>query len=142
MHTHMDAHAHSCVFLVAFGVIAKISAVINSIPYCVLGGMTTFLFVNIVVSGVKILGPELGVRRNRFIVAASLAIGLGVALVPQWANNDLVRSAGDVNNRSRLHPFSSPSLPIPSSTLFSSVLLSSLLFRLRVGAPPCVKRFS
>jgi len=88
-----------CIFLICFGIIAKISAVINSIPYCVLGGMTTFLFVNIVVSGIKILGPELDVRRNRFIVAASLAIALGVALVPAWANNDLVRSASDVSNQ-------------------------------------------
>lgn len=88
-----------CGFLVSFGIIAKIAAIIASIPYCVLGGMTTFLFVNIVVSGVKILGTELSVRRNRFIVAASLAVGIGVALVPEWANNDLIRAGSSKNEQ-------------------------------------------
>lgn len=88
-----------CFFLVVFGVIAKIAAIIASIPDCVLGGMTSFLFVNIVVSGAKILGPELNLRRNRFIVAASLSIALGVALVPHWANNDLVRPAKGTANK-------------------------------------------
>ena len=41
-----------CVFLILFGVIAKIAAIIASIPECVLGGMTSFLFANIVVSGI------------------------------------------------------------------------------------------
>ncbi|EKX43833.1 hypothetical protein GUITHDRAFT_110286 [Guillardia theta CCMP2712] len=80
-----------CGFLLAFGVIAKIAAIIASIPDCVLGGMTTFLFVNIVVSGIKILGPEIANRRNRFIVCSSLALGIGVAIVPQWATNALVQ---------------------------------------------------
>ena len=84
-----------CLFLFLFGVIAKIAAIIASIPDCVLGGMTCFLFVNIVVSGAKILGKELDIRRNRFIVAASLSVALGVALVPHWASNDLVRAASD-----------------------------------------------
>jgi hypothetical protein len=91
------AHTHSCIYLIAFGVIAKISAIINTIPYSVLGGMTTFLFCNIVVSGIGILGPELQVRRSRFIVCSSLMFGIGVALVPQWADNDLVRASGDKN---------------------------------------------
>ena len=96
-HTHTLTHSHtrSCFFLIIFGVIAKISAIINTIPYSVLGGMTTFLFVNIVVSGIGILGPELHVRRSRFIVCSSLMFGIGVALVPQWADNDLVRASGD-----------------------------------------------
>jgi len=88
-----------CFFLVVFGIIAKIAAIIASIPECVLGGMTSFLFVNIVVSGAKILGPELEVRRNRFITAASLSVALGVALVPHWANNDLVRPAAGTANK-------------------------------------------
>jgi hypothetical protein len=88
-----------CFFLVVFGVIAKIAAIIASIPECVLGGMVSFLFTNIVVSGAKILGPELNVRRNRFITAASLSVALGVALVPHWASNDLVRPAAGTANK-------------------------------------------
>jgi len=88
-----------CAFLISFGIIAKIAAIINTIPYCILGGMTTFLFVNIVVSGIKILGPDLAVRRSRFIVASSLAIGIGVALVPAWASNDLIRPGKGTTNK-------------------------------------------
>eukprot|EP00961_Rhodomonas_salina_P259624 3507970-Rhodomonas_salina.1 len=77
-------------FLFLFGILAKISAIIAAIPDCVLGGMTTFLFVNIAISGLKILGPCIDDRRNRFIVAASLALGIGVALVPHWATNALI----------------------------------------------------
>ena len=57
--------------------------------------MTTFLFCNIIVSGIEILGPEIHVRRSRFIVCSALMFGIGVALVPQWADNDLVRASGD-----------------------------------------------
>ena len=35
---------------------AKVAALITSIPDCVLGGVTTFLFANVVVSGIAILG--------------------------------------------------------------------------------------
>jgi len=41
-----------CLFLVLFGIIAKIAAIIASIPECVLGGMVSFLFTNIIVSGI------------------------------------------------------------------------------------------
>jgi len=61
----------------------------------VLGGMTTFLFVNIVTSGLSILGPVMTNRRSRFIVAASLAIGVGVAIVPQWVTNNLIKGGSD-----------------------------------------------
>jgi len=46
--------------------------------------MTKFLFVNAAVSGIRIL-ERLGLtRRDRFIVSAALAIGVGVSLVPNW----------------------------------------------------------
>jgi len=61
----------------------------------VLGGMTTFLFVNIVTSGLSILGPVMTNRRSRFIVAASLAIGIGVAIVPQWVTNNLIKGGSN-----------------------------------------------
>jgi len=46
--------------------------------------MTTFLFANVAVSGVRILATLGWDRRDRFIVSASLALGLGVSLVPRW----------------------------------------------------------
>ena len=59
-------------FLIFFGIIAKIAAIIASIPDCVLGGMTTFLFVNIAVSGLKIVGNAITNRRNRSLQPPSL----------------------------------------------------------------------
>ena len=43
--------------------------------------------------------PPLLFLFDSFIVAAALAVAIGVALVPQWAGNDLVRSAQDKSNR-------------------------------------------
>jgi len=75
-------------WLIMFGVIAKFAALITSIPDCVLGGVTTFLFANVVVSGIRILATDVafmaGDRRARTILAISLGIGLGVTMKPGW----------------------------------------------------------
>mmetsp|Transcript_4784 Transcript_4784/g.12272 ORF Transcript_4784/g.12272 Transcript_4784/m.12272 type:complete len:749 (-) Transcript_4784:296-2542(-) len=84
-----------CGFLILFGILAKISAVIASIPECVLGGLTTFLFVNIVVGGVRILSRVSYTGRNRFIVAVSLGLGIGNAIVPHWSANALFTPSTD-----------------------------------------------
>lgn len=84
-----------CLCLLVFGILAKISAVIASIPEAVLGGMTTFLFVNIVVGGIRILARVNYTGRNRFIVAVALGLGIGNALVPQWSANALFHPAQD-----------------------------------------------
>jgi NCS2 family nucleobase:cation symporter-2 len=47
-----------CVWMCIFGILAKLSALITSVPDCVLGGMVTFLFANITVSGIRILGQH------------------------------------------------------------------------------------
>ena len=71
------------IWLIFFGVLAKISGIITSIPDCVIGGMTTFLFVNVFISGLKTVSSvDLGSRRNRMILAISLGVGIGVAIVP------------------------------------------------------------
>ena len=51
-----------------------------SIPNCVLGGVTAFLFASIVVSGIQIVTLDGLSRRTRFILSLSLALGLGKAL--------------------------------------------------------------
>ena len=58
-----------------------------SIPSPVLGGMTTFLFANVCVSGIKVITLGSLSRRVRFITAVALAFGLGVTIVPGWATN-------------------------------------------------------
>jgi NCS2 family nucleobase:cation symporter-2 len=66
-----------------FGILAKISGIISSIPDSVVGGMTTFLFCNVFVSGLKVVAQsDLNSRRNRMTLALSMGLGLGVAMVP------------------------------------------------------------
>lgn len=70
-------------WLILMGILSKISGLITSIPDCVLGGMTIFLFSNVFVSGLKIIGSaDLDSRRVRFIVSLSMACGLGVTVWP------------------------------------------------------------
>eukprot|EP00271_Cylindrocystis_brebissonii_P023449 TRINITY_DN9731_c0_g1_i1.p1 TRINITY_DN9731_c0_g1~~TRINITY_DN9731_c0_g1_i1.p1 ORF type:complete len:633 (+),score=99.93 TRINITY_DN9731_c0_g1_i1:213-2111(+) len=75
------------IILFTLGIVSKFAGIILTIPDCVLGGMTTFLFINVSVSGMKILTMGEGItRRNRFISAMAMALGVGVSLVPAWVN--------------------------------------------------------
>ncbi|KAF8076906.1 xanthine/uracil permease [Lyophyllum atratum] len=71
-----------CFFLILFGVLGKISGVFLSIPNPVLGGVTTFLFASVAVSGIRVLSYIDFSRRERFILAAALSFGVGDLLVP------------------------------------------------------------
>merc|ERR1712151_261596 len=89
---------YACGFwLLIFGVIAKIGAWILSLPNCVLGGALTFLFANIIVSGIKLIGFERIDRRTHYIVAASLALGVGTALVPAFSSPGIGAAATKPN---------------------------------------------
>jgi len=72
-----------CFFLILFGILGKISGVFLAIPNPVLGGVTTFLFASVAVSGARVLGFAKFTRRDRFVLAAALSVGLGDLLVPQ-----------------------------------------------------------
>jgi len=71
-----------CFFLILFGVLGKISGVFLAIPNPVLGGVTTFLFASVLVSGFRILGYVNYGRRERFILAGAMSVGIGNLLVP------------------------------------------------------------
>lgn len=71
-------------FLIIMGVFSKFAAALVSIPSPVLGGMTTFLFCAVAVSGMAIVNRIPFNRRTRFILTASLACGYGATLVPTW----------------------------------------------------------
>ena len=74
-----------CFFLILMGVFAKIGASLVAIPSAVLGGMTTFLFCAVAVSGIAIIARGVPFnRRNRFILTAGLSIGYGATLVPTY----------------------------------------------------------
>ncbi|KAK3942086.1 uric acid-xanthine permease [Diplogelasinospora grovesii] len=74
-----------CFFLVVMGIFAKFAASLVAIPSPVIGGMTTFLFCAVAVSGIAIIARGVPFnRRNRFILTAALALGYGATLVPTY----------------------------------------------------------
>jgi NCS2 family nucleobase:cation symporter-2 len=74
----------ACFFLIIMGLFSKFAAALTAIPDSVLGGMTTFLFASVAVSGLRIVATLPFTRRTRFILTASLSIGYGATLVPTW----------------------------------------------------------
>jgi xanthine/uracil permease len=66
------------------GLFSKFAAALVAIPAPVLGGMTTFLFSAVAVSGLRIISTVPFTRRNRFILTAALSVGFGATLVPNW----------------------------------------------------------
>jgi len=67
------------------GIFAKFAASLVAIPSPVIGGMTTFLFCSVAVSGIAIITRGVPFnRRNRFILTAGFALGYGATLVPNY----------------------------------------------------------
>lgn len=78
------------------GVFAKFAASLVAIPSSVLGGMTTFLFCAVAVSGMAIIARNVPFnRRNRFILTAGLALGYGATLVPHYFSHVFTYSGED-----------------------------------------------
>lgn len=77
-----SAGVWAALWLIVFGVFGKIGGVFVAIPDAVLGGMTTFLFAKVAASGIRILATLEWTRRDRFICATSLSLGLGVIITP------------------------------------------------------------
>ncbi|KAK1254719.1 hypothetical protein MKX08_008714 [Trichoderma sp. CBMAI-0020] len=85
-----------CFFLLVMGIFAKFAAALVAIPSSVLGGMTTFLFCSVAVSGIAIVSRGVPfTRRNRFILTAGLALGYGATLVPTYFNHVFTYSGGN-----------------------------------------------
>ncbi|KAL5316360.1 hypothetical protein ACEPPN_015405 [Leptodophora sp. 'Broadleaf-Isolate-01'] len=74
----------ACFFLIIMGVFSKFAAALVAIPSSVLGGMTTFLFSSVAISGIRIISTVPFNRRTRFILTAAMALGFGAKLVPTW----------------------------------------------------------
>jgi uracil-xanthine permease len=84
-----------CMFLVIMGIFSKFAAALVAIPSPVLGGMTTFLFSSVAVSGLRIIATVPFTRRNRFILTAAFAVGVGATLVPEWFSYVFTYSGGN-----------------------------------------------
>ncbi|KAK0537040.1 hypothetical protein OC834_000954 [Tilletia horrida] len=73
-----------CAFLVLLGIIGKIAGCVLAIPAPILGGVTTYLFAAVAVSGIAVLSKVKFTRRTRFVLAASLGPGFGNLLLHDW----------------------------------------------------------
>jgi NCS2 family nucleobase:cation symporter-2 len=68
--------------LIVCGLIPKIGAVISSMPLPVLGGGVIVMFGMVAAAGMNMLTEITMTRRNMVIISVSLAVGLGLNLVP------------------------------------------------------------
>lgn len=82
-------------FMIVMGIFSKFAASIVSIPKAVLGGMTSFLFTSVAVSGIRIISTIEFSRRDRFVLTASLLPGIGSVLVSNWFDNVFTYSGGN-----------------------------------------------
>lgn len=71
------------IMLVILGLFPAVAAVIQAVPQAVLGGAVMVMFGAVAASGINILASIQLDRRALLIIAISLALGLGVAQVPQ-----------------------------------------------------------
>lgn len=74
------------------GLIPKFSAVLTTIPQCVLGGATISVFASIAMTGIKLIVQQPLTYRNTSIVGLSVALGMGITQAssslgtfPAWA---------------------------------------------------------
>ena len=72
-------------FLVIMALIPKVGAMIALMPNAVLGGVLLFMFGMVASVGIDIIGSNMRARRDALIVAASLAVGLGIQAAPPSA---------------------------------------------------------
>ncbi|KAF2145261.1 uncharacterized protein K452DRAFT_203831, partial [Aplosporella prunicola CBS 121167] len=117
----------ACFWLVVMGVFAKFAAALVAIPAPVLGGMTTFLFSAVAVSGLRIVASVPFTRRNRFVLTAGLALGFGATLVPDWFSHVFTYTGP---NRALLGFFNAIELVLQTGfaiTAFATVALNLLL---------------
>lgn len=72
------------VMLVILGLFPSVAGVIQAVPEPVLGGAAMVMFGAVAASGINILASTRLDRRALLIIAVSLALGLGVAQVPEF----------------------------------------------------------
>lgn len=83
--------ALTALMLLAAGLVPKFSALLTTIPQCVLGGATVSVFASIAMTGMKLVAMQPMSYRNTSIVGLSAALGMGVSMVseslsqfPEW----------------------------------------------------------
>lgn len=72
----------AAVIILIAGFIPKLSAVLTTIPQCVLGGATITVFASITTTGIKLMTSEKMTARNCAVVGLAVALGVGITQVP------------------------------------------------------------
>ena len=72
----------SAVILMIAGFVPKFSALLTTIPQCVLGGATISVFASIAMTGIKLIMRQKMNFRNTAIVGLSVALGMGITQAP------------------------------------------------------------
>jgi len=80
-------------FLVIMALVPKVGALIALMPNAVLGGVLLFMFGMVASVGIDIIGSNMRARRDAIIVAASLAVGLGIQTAPPNAFEAIPQAA-------------------------------------------------
>ena len=73
------------------GLVPKFSALLTTVPQCVLGGATISVFASIAMTGIKLITQKPLTYRSTAIVGLSVALGMGItqasaalAAFPEW----------------------------------------------------------
>ena len=72
----------TAVILLAAGLVPKFSALLTTIPQCVLGGATVSVFASIAMTGIRLITSEKMTFRNTSIVGLAVALGMGISQSP------------------------------------------------------------
>ncbi|ASJ20384.1 uracil-xanthine permease family protein [Brachyspira hampsonii] len=82
----------AAIIILVAGLFPKFSALLTTIPSCVLGGATIMVFASIAMTGIKLVFTENMGPRNTLIVGLAVALGMGTVQVggaldtfPAWA---------------------------------------------------------
>ncbi|WP_282924118.1 uracil-xanthine permease family protein [Mediterraneibacter massiliensis] len=122
----------SAAILLIAGLIPKFSALLRTIPQCVLGGAVASVFASIAMTGIKLLVTEKLTFRNTTVAGLSIAIGMGVSLSKGCLDQMTQSIHSALNMGMSLENFQSiinntfASSPVVLATIFA-VLLNLLL---------------
>lgn len=81
----------AAIIILLAGIVPKFSALLTTIPQCVLGGATISVFASIAMTGIKLITSQPMTYRNTSIVGLAVAMGMGVTqasaslgMFPAW----------------------------------------------------------
>lgn len=81
------------IWLMLFGIFPKVGASMYQTPVVVIGGLTTFVYAQVLISGIMKLTKDsdlmAGSRRARFILALSMGMGLAITLRRDFLENEV-----------------------------------------------------